>query len=197
MFPGNRNGYSPWTSGATDYGAHLTTGNGFRNAAQNGSKIDPHPFFGGRYVYGGRNEKGQYQNGVKGAGCMLPNGKVSPAMVQDGLSRTLLLGEMQRLWDDSSTTWTDTHGPWGRRSTDGWAVGGASNLFCTDRIPDHVAKSGGLNRPHFESPGSDHLEGAHLSLADGSVRFFSAWVNPAILRDLGSRAGGETTQVPQ
>ena len=39
----------------------MTTGNGFRNAAQNGSKIDPHPFFGGRYVYGGRNEKGQYQ----------------------------------------------------------------------------------------------------------------------------------------
>jgi hypothetical protein len=69
-------------------------------------------------------------------------------------------------------------------------------MFTTDRVSDHVAKSGGLNSPHFESPGSDHLEGVHMSLADGSVHYFTEWISPVVLRDLGSRAGGEVVQVP-
>jgi hypothetical protein len=93
--------------------------------------------------------------------------------VTDGLSHTLMTGELQRLGDND---WT-MH-PWGNEcasgSHDGWALGGVSTLFDL--------QFGEINNGHFEHPGSEHPGGAHFGLGDGSVRFVTEDVNANIMR---------------
>jgi prepilin-type N-terminal cleavage/methylation domain-containing protein len=126
-------------------------------------------------------------------------GSVRPktaAAAHDGLSNSILLGEMQRLRPipgGSGAAQT-----YNRTSYDGWAVGGVATLFnvCTD---PHRGNPGGLNNLFFESPGSDHVGGAFFAMGDGSVRFVSEFVdakdNAAVLPLLGSIRDGDVASL--
>lgn len=167
-------------SGGTDYGASYGAGNCWTNTT--------------RALHGGPMcvlDKGQ------GAGVIIPYRGAKVSQIQDGLSNTLLLGELQRLWatdPNFSQVQIDA-----ARSRDGWYLGGsatgyasgtmASSLPSVGDLHDH---GGGVNSGQFEHPGSEHPGGAHLSLADGSIDFFSENADPLIIMALASRAYGET-----
>ncbi len=108
----------------------------------------------------------------------------------DGLSNIIMLGELQRLRPAAEETGAEASH---RTSQDGWAVGGAATLFNVSTDP-HRGNPGGINNLFFESPGSDHDEGAYFAMGDGSVRFVSEFVdakdNGALLPLLGSIQDG-------
>ncbi len=116
--------------------------------------------------------------------------------VRDGLSKTILTGELQRSpWNNSSTT-TATPSV----CHDGWAIGGDATGFTTGYAGPTATSGPGagyysaygllMNNGHFSSPGSEHSGGANFGLGDGSVRFYSASMNPDVFALLGSMADG-------
>jgi len=163
-----------WTSGGTDYGGCVNSGNTWINSPS-------HRYLAGKIIWG-------YET----AGILMPNRGTTHAEIRDGLSSTILLGELQRLWVSTLLHEGVTGGAAGR-SQDGWAVGGVSVGFSTYFGPqDPVVHPGGINNGFFENPGSEHPGGAHFTMADGSAHFISDNVDRAVFEALGSRAGGET-----
>jgi prepilin-type processing-associated H-X9-DG protein len=115
--------------------------------------------------------------------------------ISDGLSNTIMTGELQRITDGEP------------KSKDGWAIGGPATLFTTGAMFGHkdlittgpvpLSKDGMLmNNGFFGSPGSDHDNGANYGMADGSVQFISASIDPNIFALLGSMADGEKSDLP-
>ncbi len=175
------------TVGGTDYGAAIAAGNCEGNTSKD-------PLIGYACV------------GVTGAAASpmtpLRRGEGSSlAKVTDGTSHTLMLGELQRIWAaDDDPRFAGQSGDAGvvsGRSDDGWVFGGSTTMFTTsvtttiDGVGDTRDSPGGLNDWFFEHPGSDHVGGAHLAYADGSVHFVSENVDPLILMAETTRAGGE------
>jgi prepilin-type processing-associated H-X9-DG protein len=110
------------------------------------------------------------------------------AEVTDGLSNTIMVGELQRITDITPG------------SKDGWSVGGPATLFTTGAM---VSRSGStltfvdsptsgklMNNGFFGSPGSEHANGANYGMGDGSVRFISSSIDPNVFALLGSMADG-------
>jgi prepilin-type processing-associated H-X9-DG protein len=122
------------------------------------------------------------------------NGATTFGSVRDGLSNTIMTGELQRI--------TDTQ----RTSKDGWAIGGPASLFTTGAMfqrdgktltcVDSPAKGKLMNNGFFGSPGSDHPRGANFGLGDGSVRFIFDSIDPNIFAFAGSMADGIPIAVP-
>jgi prepilin-type processing-associated H-X9-DG protein len=110
--------------------------------------------------------------------------------IRDGLSNTIMAGEVQRLPTGTAS------GP----SWDGWAIGGAPTLFTTGDMwiaggASPVATGGLLmNNGFFGSPGSEHSSGANFCLADGSVAYLGSSMNPLTFALMGSMADGEPLQ---
>ncbi len=123
-----------------------------------------------------------------------PNVAVRPADVTDGLSSTIIIGELQKLPKHAANT------PVGHAmSHDGWIVGDISTLFSTGIMEEsyglNPVSSGGfmINNGNMAAPGSEHPNGAHFGMADGSVRFIAERSNPNVFALLGSMADGLLT----
>ena len=100
------------------------------------------------------------------------------AQVRDGLSNTIMTGEMQRIIM-TVTPYGPSSGP--ICSSDGWAIGGQATTFstgvafkhgdtachvCTMTSATPYGKQ--MNNGYFVSPGSEHSGGANFGMADGS-----------------------------
>lgn len=174
-----------FTKGGTDYGASCGAGNCWSNAGQ------VHIIHGGAMCV---------LEGGRGAGVVIPYRGSKVSQVEDGLSRTLMLGELQRLWaDDPSLSKRQIDAA---RNRDGWYLGGSATAFAAGtmvstlpNVGDLDDHGGGVNSGQFEHPGSEHPGGANLSMADGSVVFFSENADPLILMALATRAFGEVATV--
>ncbi|MEN6458602.1 MAG: DUF1559 domain-containing protein [Thermoguttaceae bacterium] len=118
------------------------------------------------------------------------NVSTSPADVKDGLSNTILAGEMQRI--TTKATSYPFNGPdiGVSYSYDGWAVGGGATLFSTGMIYPYSSSPYGpvMNNGDPRSPGSTHSGGANFCLGDGSVHFLSETIDPNVFALLGSMA---------
>ena len=163
-------------AGGTDYGGSLGGVNGFYNAG--GTPPDCTHVI----AVPVSNVCGSYDETMKG--MFEWNQSIRLEDARDGTSNTLLVGEMQRLVEGGCG---DTP------SQDGWANGGVATIFDTDIT---CGNPGGMNNGFFESPGSEHVGGAHFGLADGSVRFISENIETVLFRHMGARSDGHIVSAP-
>ena len=172
--------------GGTDYGGNMGAGNcwsethGWYNQhtstqCTHGSTSDEGPDLTGTIVYGTK---------AGGPGTALQK-------VTDGTSNTLLLGELQRIYDPLGEPSGNAAERKSQRSQDAWALAGVWNLFTVHSGLNYSRHPGGMNNWFFESPGSEHPGGAQFCFADGSAAFISENIDPVTLSYLGSRAGEE------
>lgn len=158
-----------WEGGFTDYGGCFGAG----NLAINSSNLRT-------MYYGSSYPSARGDDGNRG-GVFHGNSKTSHAHIKDGLSNTIIAGEVQRL----RLAPLD--------SVDGWAVGGMSTLFTTGNSV--VQTKMGINGFQRETAGSDHKGGAHFCFADGAVRFLSQNMDLNLYSNLGSLGQGEVVNL--
>ncbi len=180
-----------WSTGGTDYGANIGSGkNCYHNGRNHNAAPNLNCFTNGRF-FPASNSWHPYL----AIGPMEFNVTTSLAKVTDGTSQTIMLGEMQRIWDpEGGPSGTGGHlGSWRGRSDDGWFLAGAATTFSTKSGDPNAAwdNPGGINNDFFEAAGSEHPGGAHFAMVDGHVTFFSENADPQILDDAGTRTGGE------
>ena len=118
-------------------------------------------------------------------GVLFLNSRLRLSKVLDGLSQTILLGEMR---DNSDSL--------------GWVSGTRSTLRNTGSLNDPRTFDQSLNGAPLEPVepagslrvggfGSYHTGGAQFVFADGSSRFISSSIDKAMYQKLGNRADGE------
>ncbi|WP_437200817.1 DUF1559 domain-containing protein [Planctomicrobium sp. SH664] len=138
---------------------------------------------------------GKHMIGVNG--IFARNGSCSVRDIVDGASNTLAMGEV--LWvDHNSNAVTGNGGAGGKPS---WAVGiGTQINFSTNggingnflhKGPNTTDNGTGNNPARAAALQSDHIGGAMLLLADGSVRFVSENVSQDTLNSAATRADGD------
>lgn len=113
--------------------------------------------------------------------------KVSSQHVTDGLSNTILLGEMHI-----------AEGQLGRYP-DNAPIFDGDHLFASARVggPGYPIGSGPQERiAQFMSFGSWHPGGCNFALGDGSVRTLRPQIDSILLGSLNNRADGAVTQIP-
>jgi len=113
-------------------------------------------------------------------------GDVSFTDVKDGLSNTLMIGEMS------------INQPVGVNSYRSWVRGDNAGSGTTKNItyPINSTFYNGSNNFNDISMGSNHIGGANFALGDGSVRYVSQNVDLNILIGASSITGGEVAQLP-
>lgn len=158
--------YDGWSRGGNDYGGCIGACNGWHNCGPHESWL----------VADGRRAAGP----CKGL-FSLQRSSARFADATDGLTTTIMVGELQRL--DLGTDVTT--------SRDGWAVGGVSSHFstCSDACQ-------GPNSKHFEEPGSEHPGGVQFAMADGATKFYANSVARTVFSALGSMGQGEVIAEP-
>ena len=154
-----------WSRGGNDYGGCIGACNGWHNCGAHESWM----------VANGRRATGP----CKGIFSLQRSTRFAEAT--DGLTTTILVGEVQRL--DLGTDVTT--------SRDGWALGGVSTHFstCSDGCS-------GPNAKHFEEPGSHHPLGAQFAMADGAIQFISNNVSKTVFMAMGSMGQGDIASGP-
>ena len=171
--------------GGTDYGGCIGGGNGFSDGLDplSGATIgttNGHDILGPEWVGmpGGRQRKcdGNTSTTCNEFGVFGPDRGLQIRDILDGTSKTIMIGEMQRLTGSVNIN----------RSLDGWAIGGVSTMFDTDE-----ALSKGMNSGFFQDAGSDHTGGAHFGMADGSVRFLAETIDRDVYEQLGTAERGD------
>jgi prepilin-type N-terminal cleavage/methylation domain-containing protein len=187
--------FQKWSSGGNDYAGCIGAGNSFNNPTTSNSK---RPFCPSVYVYdeamGGVTPGGQMYSRM---GSLPPNRSVKLRNISDGLSRTIVIGEVLRRNTTSNQT---NYAPcW--INTDGWAVAGPNTLFDTAQFGGGVNNNdlgnpGGFNTGYFESAGSDHGGGAFFGMGDGSVQFISEDIDSELYSYLGSIADRQIALLP-
>jgi len=129
-------------------------------------------------------------------------GAVKPAMITDGLSATLMIGERHHR-DNFFDTWTSNNGGLKMHQISAWAwaggMKGAAHIFASSAVP--LNKNADFYSPsanninsqdkRLNGWGSGHTGGVNFVLCDGSVRFISEAVDQLNLVRLSTRNGGD------
>jgi prepilin-type N-terminal cleavage/methylation domain-containing protein len=145
-------------------------------------------------------------NGGLGAridGPFYRNSKVTPAMVTDGLSNTIFLGEHTSSL--SNKTWVGVVPgavtpprldlkPWPSENNGAGCLVGVHSGPDTHDHPEVIIHAPNNPFGHTDQMHSDHVGGAHVLLGDGSVRFISAFIDPTLWVALSTRDGGEVAR---
>jgi len=136
--------------------------------------------------------------GSSDQGLLVYDYAVKLRQVTDGLSKTLLLGELNFEIDDE----TDQ-----RHSGDSWAKGignqnkdpltASSNAYTAAMKNILYSINGPTNEPNSQPFGSFHAGGTQFAFGDGSATFLSENIDFTLYQSLASRDGGEVnTSLP-
>ncbi len=179
------------TSGGTDYGGCIGRINGWDNTLS--GSTNSHTFVPGQYIFDVSGSDPS-MHGRK-CGIFLPNHRTQIKDVKDGLSHTIIIGELQRLQPKAGETGYDK---WSHTSNDGWAVAGVATLFTCAIAGEgtDIGQPGGLNNGFFEDAGSEHPGIAQFGFADGSVRSISENIDTQLYAYLGSMADKQIAAIP-
>lgn len=139
---------------------------------------------------------GYAQHGTN-MGIFFVNSSTRVTDVSDGTSNVLMVGELARFQrlNVAGVATPDVR----RKSSDGWAWGGAATLFTASTTPSTLPPTttprnrarGGINKEdHYTAPASEHEGLAQFCLADGSVRSLSENINDGIFANLGNISSG-------
>jgi prepilin-type N-terminal cleavage/methylation domain-containing protein/prepilin-type processing-associated H-X9-DG protein len=129
-------------------------------------------------------------------GIMYPGSKTTVAMIQDGTSRTLLLGErLYVVWD-----WMSGATKVGNPATSLCMEGSKNIRYPINArheefgyyVGDLEAQPATMLLNHLPFA-SEHSGGAHFALADGSVLLLSDSIDFTTYQDLATKDGGETS----
>jgi prepilin-type N-terminal cleavage/methylation domain-containing protein/prepilin-type processing-associated H-X9-DG protein len=200
---------SAWTAGGTDYGgctgrhqAFASTGTTHAvqlpNTATGKLVTDFAPPNPGVYAVQGEATTSYVCSAEKGYGILSQvNQSTSYGQIRDGLSNTIMAGELQRITTTTTAApFNSSTGP--QYSHDGWAVGGDATLFTTgEPYPTTAMTNPLMNNGWFQSPGSEHSNGANYGLADGSVRFLNTSIDNSIFALMGSMADKVPVEPPE
>jgi len=188
-----------WKLGGTDYGGCMGRLNVWDNVlSANGDGA--HEFVPLKYL----TDPAIVSDVAQRRGFFAINEMTKPAMITDGLSHTIAIGELQRLHAPATIPPGENpqyYGP-AQTSNDGWAAGGLCNLFDTitsvalDPGQNDLGNPGGFNNLFFESAGSVHSGGAFFGLGDGSVQFISENIDSVLYSYLGSVADQQVATLP-
>ncbi|PQO35502.1 DUF1559 domain-containing protein [Blastopirellula marina] len=173
-------------------------------------KVDQQGFHGNYLVCNGSSHTGSGAGVTNG--MFYPRSKTDFAAVTDGTSNTAMLGEI-RLQQDSI----------GASGAGNVVCGGTHDLrgryhnpyhgnvvFTTLRAPntpvgDRLQYCNGTEKVPCRECTSSNMEtharsyhpgGAHVGLADGSVRFIPETINQLVFQGMGTRNGGEVIEIP-
>ncbi len=135
-------------------------------------------------VYGADTSNAGGWGGIATQGTLLRDNQIDFAKITDGLSQTLLFGELS--WDDANTyrAWNkgcNYEQPYGK------VCNSTRNVRYGLKVFDYVS-NGQFNNVSF---GSEHPSGANFCFSDGSVSFLLNTVPVDHLQKLASRDGGE------
>jgi len=197
--------FEGWTTGGTDYGGCIGSGDGWDDPDPNHAYADS-PDTGlsdtkaEDVIYEALKVPLKYDD-PRRIGIFTPNRAAGPRSIRDGMSNTIMTGDMQRIFNtDAENTYEHVRYP----SQDGWAVGGVATSFSTaERMPARgnepvmgTGQSYGLNNGYYEAPGGEHKGGAQFGLADGSVRFITKSISGQVFALLGSMNDNEAVGLP-
>jgi hypothetical protein len=191
-----------WTGGGTDYGGCAGRVYGWAIDNANHAIQDPDsttllpPYAIPANSEAGAslgNDNARKRMGIFGR----PNRGTTLDEIIDGMSNTIMTGELQRITGspppDPLSTGEGTSTPLPENavgpSHDGWAVGGDATTFSTAVVNPNLPDSTLLmNNLDFRSPGSDHAGVVNFGMADGSVRGVSIGIDPTVFALMGSMA---------
>ncbi len=182
-----------WTGGGTDYGGCLGRGVGFASyaivdATVGGDAKMVNPKVNDVYVDDTTKLSASTIWGIFGQ----VNKSATFGAIRDGLSNTIMTGELSRITSNSSP-YNASSGP--TLGKDGWVYGGPSSTFTTGAYPSSGGITSQSNNGYYGSPGSDHSNGANYGIADGSVRFLATSMDGSVFALLGSMADNKPISV--
>ena len=163
-------GVAAWTKGGNDYAGCLGSGIAFADAQNARQTYLLNPVQLQNTIINGFSAYTQhsFHRGIFGV-----NSNTAIAEIQDGTSNTILCAERVLFKIQLLPN---------RWSSDGWYWGGPATLFTTRDSPNR--------RDHFDEAGSEHEDGVHVLLADGSVKMMTVNIDQRTWRNLGNMSNG-------
>ncbi len=162
-------------------------------AGAKGARNSPPAPTAGTYAHIGNTTTSQ--GGFSLSGTLCNNRHFRPRDIVDGLSNTLVIGEMA--WDPSKMGYTNHHRQWAYGSQ---GADGGNSAYCIKNVLNPINGIGydtALSAFYSDiSFGSQHAGGAQFALGDGKVTFISENVDMDTYKGLASRDDRETVRVP-